>query len=382
VGAGDRMIRLEWAQLEGRRPHALGRNARLPAHGALVKVPVCRVTTENGLVGVGLSRVDIETGYEALGQPITRFFGERGTANRWQALDYPMWDLAAKQEGVPVWQLVRALYSAEAFGSVPPSVNCYDTSFYFEEAVPPRREAEELAERAAASYQDGHRAFKVKVGRGARWMGAAEGMDRDVAVIEAVREAVGPECAVLADANNGYTLNGAKEFLARTADARLGWLEEPFNEDVVLLGALREWISHNHLSVLLADGETAGTDDGYKLASEGVLDVIQCDILRAGFTPWLKLGQALDPLGAASAPHHFGLFLGNYVSGHLAGAVRNLSYIEWDEAAVAGLIAAGYHLDQGRLELTDKPGFGIDIDEEQFARAVMLTGFDLRVTRA
>ena len=56
MGAGDRMIRLEWAQLEGRRPHALGRNARLPAHGTVVKVPVCRVTTENGLVGVGLSR--------------------------------------------------------------------------------------------------------------------------------------------------------------------------------------------------------------------------------------------------------------------------------------------------------------------------------------
>ena len=376
------MIRLEWAQLEGRRPHALGRNARLPAHGTVVKVPVCRVTTENGLVGVGLSRVDIETGYEALGRPITQFFTERGTVKRWQALDYPMWDLAAKREGAPVWQLVRALCSAEAFAGVPPSVNCYDTSFYFEESVPPHREAEELAERAAASYRDGHRAFKVKVGRGARWMGAAEGMDRDVAAIEAVREAVGPECAVLADANNGYTLNGAKEFLARTADAGLGWLEEPFHEDVVLLGALREWISQHDLSVLLADGETAGTDDGYKLASEGVLDVVQCDILRAGFTPWLKLGPALDSLGAAGAPHHFGLFLGNYVSGHLAGAVRNLSYIEWDEAAVAGLTASGYHLDQGRLELTDKPGFGIEIDEERFARAVVLAGFDLRITRA
>ena len=204
-------------------------------------------------------------------------------------------------------------------------MNCYDTSFYFEESVPPHREAEELAERAAASYRDGHRAFKVKVGRGARWMGAAEGMDRDVAAIEAVREAVGPECAVLADANNGYTLNGAKEFLARTADARLGWLEEPFNEDVVLLAPFGSGYHNKDLSVLLADGETAGTDDGYELASEGVLDVIQCDILRAGFTPWLKLGQALDSLGAASAPHHFGLFLGNYVSGHLAGAVRNLS---------------------------------------------------------
>ncbi len=375
-------MRLEWAQLEGRRPHALGRNARLPAHGAVVKVPVCRVTTEDGQVGVGLSRLDIDTGYEALGRPVPQIFAERGTVKRWLALDYPMWDLAARRQGVPVWQFVRALRSGQAFAGVPPSVNCYDTSFYFEETAPPRREAEELAERAAASYQHGHRAFKVKVGRGARWMGAAEGMDRDVAAIEAVREAVGPECAVLADANNGYTLNGAKEFLARTAGARLGWLEEPFNEDVVLLAALREWISHKDLNVLLADGETAGTDDGYELASEGVLDVIQCDILRAGFTPWLQLGEALDSLGAASAPHHFGLFLGNYVSGHLAGAVQNLKYIEWDESAVTGLTMSGYHLEEGRLELSDQPGFGIDIDDEFFARAILLTGFDIRVAHS
>lgn len=165
MATGDRVVRVEWAVMEGQRPRPLGRNARLPAHGAAVRVPVCRLTTDDGLAGVGPSRLDEELGYEVLGVPVPRLFGARGTEEAWLSFDYPLWDLAARREGVPVWQLVRSNGSAPPGGSEPPVVNCYDTSFYFEEAVSPRAEAEELAQRAVASYQQGHRAFKVKVGR-------------------------------------------------------------------------------------------------------------------------------------------------------------------------------------------------------------------------
>ena len=59
-------------------------------------------------------------------------------------------------------------------------------------------------------------------------MGPAEGLDRDVAVIGAVREAIGEGCALFADANNGYTLNGAvSSSLAPPGRPRLGWLKNP-----------------------------------------------------------------------------------------------------------------------------------------------------------
>jgi L-alanine-DL-glutamate epimerase-like enolase superfamily enzyme len=212
-------------------------------------------------------------------------------------------------------------------------------------------------------------------------MGAAEGMDRDVAVMEAVREALGPECTLLADANNGYTFNGAREFLVRTAEAHVGWLEEPFSEDRVLLAALHEWVAHEGLDVLLADCESATTAEAYELASSGVLDVVQCDVLQAGFTGRLRLGRALDAVGVVSAPHHFGLYLGNYVPGHLASVVKNLRFIEWDEALVSGVTLPGYHFSAGRLRVSGDPGFGIELDEELFAQAVKASGFDLRITR-
>jgi L-rhamnonate dehydratase len=381
VGRGDRVVRVERAVLEGQRPLPLGRNARLPSHGAVVRVPLCRLTTSDGLVGVGPSKIDIEAAYGALGLEVCQTFGQEGTEDRWRSLDYPLWDLAARSQGVAVYQLLGGERAQGTGTDVPLTVNCYDTSLYFEEPRAARNEPLEVARRAAASYERGHRAFKVKVGRGARWMEPEDGLNCDVAVMQAVRDAIGPTCELLADANNGFTFNGTRRFLARTADARVGWLEEPFNEDAVLLRALKEWMAHEGLAVSLADCETASPDDAYRFGSDGLLDVIQCDILQAGFTAWLKLGRALDCIGVDSAPHHFGLFLGNYLSGHLAGAVKCFKYVEWDEATVPGIFMSGYHFGEGRLTLEGTPGFGVELDEELFGRAVASTGFDLRIER-
>jgi L-alanine-DL-glutamate epimerase-like enolase superfamily enzyme len=49
------------------------------------------------------------------------------------------------------------------------------------------------------------------------------------------------------------------------------------------------------------------------------------------------------------------------------------------EATVPGLTMPGYHFHDGRLRLSDEPGFGISLDEEMFARTVKSTGFDVRV---
>ena len=153
---GDRIIRLEWAVLEGRRPFALGRNARLPPHGVAVTVPLCRLTTEDGLVGVGLSRVDVDVAHEALGRPFHQMFSERGTGDRWLSLDYPLWDLAARRAGVPAYRLLLG-HGADRDGvNGPLLVDCYDTSLYFSEPVPPGHEPEELGAQALASYGRGH----------------------------------------------------------------------------------------------------------------------------------------------------------------------------------------------------------------------------------
>jgi hypothetical protein len=64
-----------------------------------------------------------------------------------------------------------------------------------------------------------------------------------------------------------------------------------------------------------------------------------------------------------------------------AGAVKCFKYVEWDEATVPGIFMSGYQFGEGRLTLEGTPGFGVELDEELFGRAVASTGFDLRIER-
>ena len=86
-------------------------------------------------------------------------------------------------------------------------------------------------EEVKTGHDYGYKNFKIKIGRGARWMPVTEGTDRDVLVIHSVREAAGEDAKILVDANNGTTLNIAKDILERCRDVGIYWFEEPFPED-------------------------------------------------------------------------------------------------------------------------------------------------------
>jgi L-alanine-DL-glutamate epimerase-like enolase superfamily enzyme len=205
-------------------------------------------------------------------------------------------------------------------------------------------------------------------------MALEAGTRRDIAVIQAVRAAVGPDATILIDANNGYTLNLAKTVLAATAGCELFWLEEAFHEDRVLYEELQAWLRAEGLPVLIADGEGQASPSLLEWAEAGVIQVIQYDIFSYSFTPWLALGRRLDGWGVRTAPHHYGGHYGNYVAGHLAAAVQRFAFVEWDEAATPGLDGSGYTIAEGQVAVPDAPGFGLTLDETSFQQAVAADG--------
>lgn len=372
----DRIVGVAWAVLEGARPRAAGSNARLGPHGKQVAVPLLRVVTDQGAVGFGRCRAAPEQAAQLLGMPLSALFQpDQGVMPAWRAFDYPLWDLAGKRAGRPVYALAAEMAGASAPASL--SVPCYDTSLYFDDLHLPDHSAaaELMASEAREGMRRGHRAFKIKVGRGARHMPLEAGLSRDIAVVEGVRAAVGEPATIMLDANNGYNLNLAKTILEATAGCAIFWLEEAFHEDEVLYRDLRAWLEARGLPTLVADGEGLADPRLLDWASAGAVDVIQYDIFSYGFTNWLLLGQQLDGWNIRSAPHHYGGYYGNYVAGHLAGAIRHFSYVEWDEANVPGLAPAGYEVAAGRVTIPAAPGFGIDLDVERFEHAVASAGF-------
>lgn len=373
-----RIVRIEWGRLEGKRPRKAGCNARLGEHGSLVRLPIARILTEDGTSGFGYAALTRERAEVLLGNRLDDLFSQgSGATEAGLPLEYPLWDLVAKRAGVPVYALAAAATGATP--AVPLRAPCYDTSLYFDDLH--LRTDEEaaalLAGEARDGYERGHRAFKIKIGRGARHMPLEEGTRRDIAVVRAVRAAIGSDLPIMVDANDGYHLNLAKRFLAETADCTIFWLEEAFHEDAVLYRDLRTWMEAQGLKVLIADGEGAASPGLMDWAREHVIDVVQRDIVYYGFTRWLALGQQLDEWSSRSAPHHYGTCYGNYASCHLAPTIHGFTFVEWDQATIPGLEAPGYAIEEGRVTVPDASGFGLVLEDAIFRRAVESTGFVL-----
>ncbi len=375
----SRIVRIEWAALPGKRPRVAGLNSRISVHGQDIAVLMMRLETDDGQVGIGWSDCSRENAGALLGRSLQEVFvADRGPAASWKEFEFPLWDLVARMSDKTVYALL-ADWRGDA-GATTREVRCYDTSLYIDDLhLEDDGEAVALIQAEAQfGYDNGHRAFKIKVGRGGRHMPLEAGTVRDIAVIRGVREAVGPDCAIMIDANNGYNLNLAKRVLAETADVSLFWLEEAFHEDPALYEDLQQWQQREGLSVHIADGEGLAAPPLLDWARDGLVNVIQYDIFAYGFTPWLQLGPQLDEWGVLTAPHHYGRVIGNYVTGHMTPWIEGFTFVEWDEAETTGL-QPGYAVEEGFIQFPESSGFGLELDLAVFRSHVAKNGYECRL---
>ncbi|MGE3909483.1 MAG: enolase C-terminal domain-like protein [Chloroflexota bacterium] len=398
--AEQKIVKVEGAVLWGERPRAAGSNSHMQPLGGRVRVPVVRVTLDDGSTGWGLSRVEEATAQSLVGASLADAYDPAaGVPVKYRPLEFPIWDLVARRAGKPVYELAAGI-----LGRTPPAetrVRCYDTTLYIDDLLITNHDegAALMAEEAMQGYRRGHRSFKIKIGRNNVHFPTDVGLQRDIAVVNAIRKAVGPECNVMADANNGYTFNISRDFLRGTADSNVYWLEEAFYEDAALYRRLRAWMRAEGLKTMIGDGEGRGmTDpnlpdllagDGFHatvgslaphdllldMVREGIVDVLQWDILSPGLTRWLEIAPSIEAWGRICSPHHYGTMLGNYHLAHLGLSVPNFGFVEWDHATTPGIDTSGYSIAEGIVSVPATPGFGLQLDEEAYARAVKDGGF-------
>ena len=225
--------------------------------------------------------------------------------------------------------------------------------------------------------QAGHRAFKIKIGRGHKWMDRKSGDARDVEVVETIRKHAGDDVLLGVDANNGYDLEGAKRFLDRVSGSGLAFFEEPFPEQVKQCLELKQFIAERGWKTLLADGEGQHELTAYRPFVEAkALDVLQGDMNFFGIEGILAEAEMARPQGILVAPHNWGSLLGFYQQLHVGFAVPNFYRAEHDPLSSDVLIAEGYQIDDGVCSVLDTPGFGLAINESRFERVSV--NFDLR----
>ncbi len=283
-----------------------------------------------------------------------RDFGRQGaTFGALSAVDMALWDILGQASGQPVWRLLGG-----AFRRV---VRPYATGFYRTEV----RSHCDLVHEAEQHREAGFTAMKVKIGFG---------VSDDVAVLQRIREAVGPDVLLMADANHAYDASTARRLLRQCDDGSvdLYWLEEPIPpEDRDGYRELRSLGS----STLIAAGEgECGVVGFWPWAKQRAVDIFQPDLaVTGGFTAMRQIGWMAQAAGILVNPHVWGTAIG------LAGALHAIAalppipssrgtaqpMLEYDSSAHPfrrELVNEPVNVTDGVVEIPDRPGLGITVD--------------------
>jgi len=349
------------------RPKFVGKNSRLGDHGDRGTDRMVRLFTSAGLEGLGHCGAGEAVLRGLLGKNPFDFFrpDEPAMKSPLGAGSGPLWDLAGRALGKPVHELLG--------GKGPRKVPVYDGSIYFADLLPQYadRPLDRFKEEIDLGFRRGHRAFKIKIGRGAKWMPAEEGYARDKEVLRTLRRHAGPDVLLGVDANNGYDLPRTKRLLADLPDMSLAFLEEMFPEQVDQNLELKAFLAEHKLKALVADGETQGALEPLKPFMEArAVDIYQADMNGFGFEGILTEAAWARPHGLQVGPHNWGSLIGYYMILQVGRAIANLYRAENDPLDTDVLMAEGYALKDGLATVPDTPGLGLKINEARFAASV------------
>jgi L-alanine-DL-glutamate epimerase-like enolase superfamily enzyme len=223
---------------------------------------------------------------------------------------------------------------------------------------------DELASEAAKYKGEGYKAMKLRFGWGP--VDGAAGMQRNLELVRTVRETVGDEIDVMADAYMGWTLDYAKRMLPLLEPFHLRWLEEPVIPDDVR--GYAELKSYGRVPI--AGGEHEFTSYGFRDMLEArAVDYIQFDTNRVGgITQARKVSALAEAFSVPVVPH-----AGQMHNYHVVMASLNSPMAEFFPPVdvEVGNELFWYIFDgepkpkDGFIDLDDQmPGLGLTINEE------------------
>lgn len=338
-----------------------------PAYGFVVKV-----VTADGIIGFGESdtmpmiaaavidapfRNPLMTGLRELligsaAEPAAAWERMRSTVIQYgrdgivlhamAAIDIALWDIAGKQAGKPVAELLG--------GARRDCLRCYGTH--------PLGETPELsAGHARALVAAGFSA--VKFG----WCPLGPDADADEAIVRALREAVGPDIDLLIDGGMAWDVPTAIGRAERFRPYGIFWLEEPLPAyDITGYARLRK-----STGLRIAAGEMAASAaELTALATGGCVDILQIDVSRTGLSEGMRIAEIAAAHGVSIVNHSYGHAINVAASLQLMAAAPEVSLFECQTSSndIRDSLDGGrLRPKQGWICIPTDPGLGIDVNE-------------------
>jgi len=273
-------------------------------------------------------------------------------------MEVALWDIIGKASGQPIYRLL---------GGFRDRVKAYASTGEI-------REPAKRVEDALAIKEKGFKALKLRI--------RSQTMGEDLAVVTAVREAVGPEMEIMVDANQAWPIHGFADYptwdlkramtMARElSDLGVAWLEEPLG-----------MYDYDGLSTLTAStpltisGGEMNNDifDFRELINRRCYDIIQPDVtLACGILNGKKIAGMAEAAGISLNPHTWTNGIGFAANLQLMGAIPNCTHCEfpyeppgWTPEARDAMLTEPFGIDdEGFVHLPEGPGLGIELDMEK-----------------
>jgi L-alanine-DL-glutamate epimerase-like enolase superfamily enzyme len=344
------LLRVPWPQTPWLKGHAFG-SAR--------NFLVLEVETADGIVGMGylfLFRAGLHSIAACLDELVVpRVIGKDGSAveaiwqDLWRAtttigrggiatmaqsvLDMALWDALGKRAKLPLhrlWGHCRA--QLPAYGS-----GCFRGSG-----------GDGMIAKALHYKERGYKAIKMQVAH-------VGDLATDLDNVRRMREALGPDIAIMIDVNMGWTADVAIQMGRKFQDYDVYWLEEPVVADD-FAGYLR---IAEALDLRIVGGETHFTRFDLKPFFEHPrLPILQPDPMRGGFTELRKIATVADTWGMSIAPHLF-----PELNVHLLASITNGIWIE-DMGLSEDIWIDPVPVTNGMITAPERPGHGLAFKPE------------------
>jgi L-alanine-DL-glutamate epimerase-like enolase superfamily enzyme len=270
--------------------------------------------------------------------------GRRGvTVCALSGIDMALWDLLGKSLNAPVWRLLGGRKAAR--------MPAYASGGW--------ADADGIgAQLAGYIERGGFRAVKMRVG-------VIDGDPANSARrVRAAREALGPDIGLACDAHGTYTVAEAKRFCRLVEDCNLMWFEEPVSaDDKPGMAEVRA-----ATAIPIATGESEFNRFDFRdLAELRAADIFQPDLaICGGITEAMRIGAIAAAYNLRLAPHLWTGALAFAAGVHVAATSPAGFILEYSLGAnplLHELAVEKFVVTDGTLEIPDRPGLGVTIDE-------------------
>lgn len=307
---------------------------------------------------IGRDPFDVEVLWEELYNKVKDYGLSGMTVSSISGVDIALWDIIGKATGKPIHKLIGGAFRT--------TLQAYATGLYFRNMD---RLNEEAVEEALRYRSQGFKAIKMKIGLGS--------ISKDIERVAAVRDAIGPDVALMVDANHCFNVPQAINIGRELEKLDVHWFEEPISPE-----DLDGYVEvSRRLDMAVAGGENEFTKFGFRrIIEKRAMDVVQPDVCAAGgITECKKIATLAQASSIQCVPHAWGTAIGLAATMHFLASLPftppclvptppMLEYEQTFNPFRDDLSSGDFSHREGMVKVPDGPGLGIEIDRAVLER--------------